>query len=123
MVGSLAVGSESIKAAALTSGSVLALKSCPCVRGRLRSLKKSHTGQGNTSCHITGTSVPMAEVNDSLEGSLGSRMSGDDETVFLTTTMQMSGCECKQRPGRGQPGQTDTVVRDLNMGAGARWEE
>lgn len=65
----------------------------------------------------------MAEVNDSLEGSLESTMSGDHETMFLTATMQMSGCERKQRPGRGQPGQTDTVVRDLNMGAGARWEE
>lgn len=60
----------------------------------------------------------MAEVNDSLEGPLGSRMSGDHETVSLTATMQMSGCECKQRPRRGQPGQTDTVVRDLNVGAG-----
>lgn len=58
----------------------------------------------------------MAEVNVSLERPLGSRMSADHETVSLTATMQMSGSECKQRPGRGQPGQTDTMVRDLNVG-------
>lgn len=73
MPGSLAVGSENIKAAALTLGSVLALEELPWWEGRVEEPQEVHTGQGNSSRHITGTSVPVAEVNDSLEGPLGSR--------------------------------------------------